>query len=64
MNSIKRIGLSVYEDSLVDLEKDFHEPIHQHAPTEELVAHPSNWLEKLEDVMQSGKLNLLNWIYK
>jgi len=48
---------------LLDLEKDFHEPIHKHSPAEEL-AHPSSWLEKLEDAMERGKLNLLNWIYK
>ena len=57
------IILSVYEDSLLDLEKDFHEPIHKHSADEDL-AEPNHWFDKLEDEMESGKINLLNWIFK
>jgi len=50
----------------MDLEEDFHEPIHQHLPTDEFEQQRtfSSWLEKLEDAVGRGKLNLWNWIYE
>ena len=50
----------------MDLEKELHEPIHEHLPTDEYEQPRtySSWLEKLEDVVARGKLNLLNWIYE
>ena len=51
---------SVYEDSLLDLEKSFHDSLHRHSISEDLM-HPSNWLEKVEDKMKTGELkNLFN----
>ena len=58
------VRFSVYEDSLLDLEKDFHEPMYKHSSDEDLVDSDHHWFDKLEDEMESGKINLLNWIFK
>ena len=47
---------SVYEDSLLDLEKDFDEPMRPHSSK---LVHSNQWLGKLEDKMKTGELNNL-----
>ena len=50
------ICFSVYEDSLLDLEKDFDEPMRPHSSK---LVHSNQWLGKLEDKMKTGELNNL-----